>query len=642
MNIDTPRVEILTPQSSTIPPDKWYRSRRFKIFASAFLVFNLIGQVYVFQRPAIYQSKTTLLTTAPSLLDQPNAEANIQHVAVQGNILTGRELLEKTREKLVTFTAKEVPPVVNIHDMLLVRPVAETNLIELLAEGNDNQLLPLLLNSLTEQYETFRQQQIEINTDKTTGVLGAQLENLTLEVEEKRDELDRFRSTHSILSMARDENQVLARLKGLNESLNKASDSEVNSKARVDAIRKSIQQGRPVVPDSDKRELVNLQQRAQELRERLSELDRRFTRDYLALQPSLKVIPEQLEAVQRKIRGLKQEGQSIVLTEAEQTYQAAKQATAEITQQIKDYKSTATEFTRRFAEHEALVLELEDLEQNQREVQDRLIQIKVEQREKFPQMKVVEAAYATTSPIRPAYWRDSAIVLFLASIAGLLLIWLFEFLKKDEKPETSSIPGWIQITRNDNGHQPLGFDEKPAQLNPSETATLESHPHPGLTTNEINQLLISANDSGKLAISLLLSGLTPEEITADNLATYDAQNGHLEVNSTPARKIKTAPAVSQLLSDTENIPTDNADIEALVTCAAYDSTLKEPASINTSLLRKSYIIYLVRQGLKLSELEKIIGPTPTQELAGYATYLPEQAGKTIDEVDLFYPALKAS
>lgn len=77
----------------------------------------------------------------------------------------------------------------------------------------------------------------------------------------------------------------------LNESLNTASEEEVIAKSRLDSINKAMSRGQAVVPHEDTRTLSLLEQRAQELREELDELDRRYTREYMELSPSLRVVP---------------------------------------------------------------------------------------------------------------------------------------------------------------------------------------------------------------------------------------------------------------------------------------------------------------------------------------------------------------
>src|SRR5690606_37159408 len=144
-------------------------------------------------------------------------------------------------------------------------------------------------------------------------------------------------------STGREENEALARLKGLNDTLKTASEEEVKAKSRLDAIRKAMERGETVVPQNDSRTLSTLEKRAQELREELEELDRQYTREFMALTPSLKVIPEKLAALEKEILTTRQKGQATVLTDAQQEYAAARQTASVIQQQLKDHRQQAAE-----------------------------------------------------------------------------------------------------------------------------------------------------------------------------------------------------------------------------------------------------------------------------------------------------------
>ncbi|HNP26992.1 MAG TPA: integrase, partial [Nitrosomonas sp.] len=81
-------------------PQPWFKSRRFVIFTIAFLASAAITLSYVFSRPAIYLSYATLLTVAKTAIDLPSNDADIQHVAIQKQILLGSELLAETSRRL--------------------------------------------------------------------------------------------------------------------------------------------------------------------------------------------------------------------------------------------------------------------------------------------------------------------------------------------------------------------------------------------------------------------------------------------------------------------------------------------------------------------------------------------------------------
>ena len=638
-----PHIDIVTDQRSALaypqPEVAWYASLRFKQFLASFLVFSLIGLVYVYQRPAIYQSKVALLTVAPSAVDQPGQEANIQHVAIQGNIITGQKLIELTRETLSSLTSISIPSAPVIHDMLFFEPVADTNLVELRAEGEDPEFLPLLLNTLTEQYQLYRREQIAVATAETSSALNDQFSTLTVKVEQKRDELDQFRSKHNILSVGRDENQVLTRLKGLTDSLNTANEAEVIASARLRAVKSAINKGESVVPDGDERTLANLEARAQELREEVDDLEKRYTPQYIELQPNLKNIPEQLAKIEEKIAGMKGKGRGVALAEAEENYYAARQVAAELERQVEDYKDTATEFTRRFAEHEALIEELAQLELLYRETQDRLIQIEVQQREKYPQVEVFERTYQANQPIRPDYTRDAGIALLVSFLLGLAIIWLIEFLNRDGKSMQGGVGSWSRIYTANNPAALLGQRETANKLEFNQQLVIENHAVSELDVGDMEQLLNAANKEGQLVIAGLLSGLTIEELITLAPDQIDREGQQLSITGSSPRNIQLSPGLLKRITECEEIPNEAAEAEALITCAAFDSALRDPETIDAEVIRRSYITYLIRQGFQLRELKTIIGSVSAQELAGYSAYTVDRTGKPADEINLVYPVL---
>jgi polysaccharide biosynthesis transport protein len=84
------------------------------------------------------------------------------------------------------------------------------------------------------------------------------------------------------------------------------------------------------------------------------------------------------------------------------------------------------------------------------------------------------------------------------------------------------------------------------------------------------------------------------------------------------------------------------DLSAALVCAAVDSGLPEPQEITADVIRHSYIAYLVRQGLRLSDLEQITGYLEPSALSSYGAYSPPQQGRHIYEIELLHPALNSA
>jgi len=97
------------------------------------------------------------------------------------------------------------------------------------------------------------------------------------------------------------------------------------------------------------------------------------------------------------------------------------------------------------------------------------------------------------------------------------------------------------------------------------------------------------------------------------------------------RVIKISSSLQSLLELSGGLPVWIADkpglfedLAACLLCASHDSGLPNPLELSAEAIRHSYIIYLVRQGLRLSDLEQIVGYVDPIAISEYSTYSPPQ------------------
>ncbi|MDN5881122.1 MAG: integrase [Nitrosospira sp.] len=632
------------------PP--WYRSRRFSIFIIVFLISATAGLAYNYSRPAIYRSSATLLTSAMTAIDRESGEPDVQHVAIQRQFLLGHELVAETLSRLKTSaTDKSLLRLTtaDIQNLLQVEPVAETNLVEIQAEGSDPKFLPVLINTWIDVYLGARSEEVKQLTSDTTRIIEDELEGLAGKVESARAELEAYRKKHDISSTGREENEALARLKGLTDSLNKASEDEVKARSKVAAVRFAISRGKTVVPDDEKGSLVELELRSQDLREKLAQLDKKFTREYINLHPEFKFIPEQISELETAIKRKRRDGGNVVLADAEVTYAAAQQTVREIRGQLDEHKHLASAFTTKFARHDALQADLESLEKLYRETQDRLVQVSAGRKEKYPQVTVISRAHEPRDPVRPDYGRDALIAIVSSLLLGLFSVWIFEYLtrKKEEQQPPVAIFGIHNYPSA--GADLVNYSQ--ATLSPPDHKTTNalaspSHANRELSSHQLRILLNAANLKGKQLISLLLSGLSIDEAAFLQPDRIDLETATLTVAERAPRTISMSNSLKSLLEQSGGYPAWNPDdpglridLSAALVCAAVDSGLPDPEGITAETIRHSYIAYLVRQGLRLSDLEQIAGYLEPSVISSYSAYSPPQQGRQLCEIELLHPAL---
>ena len=649
MNKYSPQIEIYPDNHFNLPQDlfkpPWYRSQRLLIFTIIFLLSAAVSLIYNYSRPAIYRSSATLLTSAMTAIDSDRAVADAQHVAIQKQLLLGHELLNKTWERLKTSTdvASKLTDT-EIQKLLTVAPIPDTNLLEIRAEGKDAEFLPLLVNAWTDVYQETRAADIKKSTDNTTQLIVDELNGLAEKINAKQAELEAFRKNFDISSSGREENEAPARLIGLTDSLNKAGEDEVKAKATLDAVKSAIDRGQAVVSEQEQGDLQALEKRLQEFREKLTEFDNKFTRDYMTKKYKYNPIPEQIKKLEAEIKTKQDYGKRIVLTEAENKYAAARQTVVEIRAQLPEQKKQAAEFTTKFAQYDALKTDLEGLEQIYRETQERLVKIETGQKEKYPQVTVIDRAYASSTPVRPDYSRDALIALVGSLVLGLFSVWLADYLtRKQEQPSAITLSG-IHLY-NPAAADRLNYRQTVAP--PLEQKTGNALASPllrELSSHQLRQLLNAANLKGKQLIAFLLSGLTIEEAASLTVAQIELETATLTVGGAKPRTLTVSSTLKALLAQSGDHPAWDADQSAddlavALLCAAVDSGLPNPGEITAAAIRHSYIAYLVRQGLRLSELEQITGQLEAAVISSYSAYSPPQQGRNLDEIEWLHPAL---
>ncbi|QSA98602.1 hypothetical protein [Methylococcus sp. EFPC2] len=655
-----PALEVLSHRSEPAAySDEPRWPRRLLVFLAVFLPVLLTGQAYVWLREPLYESRATLLTVAPIVLEQPGIDSKDQrvviqdqrggtaeHVIIQQQMLLGPTLLQSVLDRLRAGGETPVPSMAELEAMLTATPFADTNVVELRARGPNEKQLPAVINAWLDVYQELRAREASQSENSAADALRLEIDQLETKVADKRQALDLFRRTHDILSKDEAGNQAVSELRGLNDALNKANDEETKAKARIDAARAAIARGESVAPPEERASLSYLEKRAQDLREKLAELKRRYTNSYIELQPQLKIIPEQLRETEKEIAQKAAQGQQDEIALAERAHQAARQTSLSIRAQIEAHKAKVAEFTTRFSQHEALQKELTDMEELYRKTQEQLLNFEVAPRDALPLLSVVDRASLPDAPVWPDYRRDSGIVVGISLALALFAVWLHEYLT--HRPPVPG-PALVQIPDIRVYSVPESIvlgraSQQPESLPERRTAALEQLPPRELSESELRMLMQPASIPARQLIGMLLSGATLNEAASLREEHIDLEHRRISPPSSPPRTLAIPRTVQRMFADHRPVPawgdSDTEELEAHIACAAIDSGLPRPEEIDSAALRHTYIAYLVRQGIRLAELEHIVGPLPAKLLASYGRLSPAGPGLQAAAIDLVHPVLR--
>ncbi len=646
--------------------------RRLQVFLIVFLVALAVGLVYTYARPAEYRAQATIavktagdVTPLPAAFAGPGSAtvtsteggANAGTIEAEAGLLTSRPLIE---EALATLRRRgaELPefgtdPVQGIQAALAAEPVAGTNYIRLTATGPEPHHLASLLNALIDAYSQQMLSSYTSSASTEIETLRQELASLDQRLAEKRKALEDFRESADIVSAERDENQILARVKGLAASLNQANEKLAEAEGRARSLRESLAAGKSVVRARDNPTLASLESRASQLRETLREHARTYTQEFMDMDPDLRGMRLRLNDLEAQLAEERGRAGKVSLAEAEDELAAARQVQARLQKQLAEDRAAVHAFSRTFSAFKAMQEDLQQGEASRRSLSERLLRTETSEMSRMPSVQVVEPATPPAEAWRPDYSRDAGISLGVALVLGLSAMGVVELFNRPPRPSNAPVilsQPWIAV-----GHDlPPGLAGRaaaphlPQSPPPAAQLTAPMDAARELSQAEVAALLQALPDEDLVWAGLSLCGATADE--ARSLGVADLDRGSASIRLLGARTLPLPPGLFERLEsvlasaggdDAAGVamPASDDECKRRLLCAAHDAGLEDPAGITPQTLRHTCIAYLVRQGLRFSDLDRVVGTLPADVLGEYAALSPAGPRKTLAQIDPLMPAL---
>lgn len=654
----------LSPPSADVAARRGNR-RRLRVFVLVFLLVLLPGLAWDLLRPPEYRAAvrmqitpgvTELAPTPASGTPAPPPPDLSGAFLTQVQILTSRPLLEQVSRTLVAagypLAAAGADPVATLQRMIRAVPVSGTEVVEVEAISAPPELPALALNALVDAYRARMLTAHDAADAQELAQARDEVARLEKTVTQQRAVLENFRSQHGVVSSERDENVSLAGVKGLASALNTAVERAANADAKVRALREAMAGGRGNVQSRDDPTLADLERRASKLREDLRDMERVYTPDFMAMDPQARAQRARLEELEKQIVSQRGSGRDAALAAAQEEAAGAHAAVERLRAQIAAQRQDAQAFVARFNEAKALEDDLGQLETAHRTALDRLARLEASAAGRDPVLNLVEGASVPRDAFRPHYWRDGGLVAAVAFLAGLLAMGFVELFNRNAPAPASSTTvvmpqPWVAA----GGALPLAGPAAAPLLpggGPAGLLAAPALPPRELGQEEVAALLAACDGTTRFACAALLLGVDAEELTALRHGDLDAQAGVLAIGGASPRRLAVpawlhprvdGEADAPLVANAAGAPLTTAELRAQVLCAAVDAGLEAAAGVTPEVLRHTCIAWLVRQGVRFSELAARVGRVDAEALAAYADLAadaPRQAGA----VEPVMPALR--
>jgi uncharacterized protein involved in exopolysaccharide biosynthesis len=644
--------------------------RRLIVFLTTLVVALVVSLCYVWLRPPEYRASARIeiipaTTTAPAAAGAANASASSAEsetsrpFLTEVQILTSRPVLKEVAARLERIgqgaSSFGADPILGMQEHLAAVPVPQTNVVELVATGPDAGALAPLVNTTIDVYRDRLGQAYDASTSESMAQADYEVKRLQDSVEAKRRELEAFRLKYNIVSLERDENQVLAQVKSLSTNLSNANEKVATAEGKLRALNESASAGNSVTRPRDDPTLANLEQRLSQAQEDLRDLERAYTPDYLVREPKAIALRARIAELERQIVAQREASRKAALADAQDELASASGAAARIQGQMASGRAEVGQFTARYNEFKAKQDDLTELEKTFRDATQKRARLEASERSRMPAAKVIEAASAPREPWRPLYWRDTGIAAGGSLLVALLAMWLVELFNRTEpqpavvvmRPQSGGVSYEGRLGAVSTQGAPLGTLER------TEPALLASQPKlpRELNRDEVAALLQACDASSRRVVLLVLRGLTAEEATAVRANDVDLVHGVVRVNGDAGREVAlgeplraelAAPAGSEWLLGQGGRPARRESIDAQILCAAHDAGLEDPASVNADCLRHTYVAFLVRQGIRFADLTAVVGELPADVLGAYTAFAPSGPRVARERVETSYPGVRAN
>jgi uncharacterized protein involved in exopolysaccharide biosynthesis len=637
--------------------------RRLRVFLVVFILTAAIGLAWVFSRPPEYRA-TARLQITPSVLALPAGPAEGRQADARQAFLTevqtlgSRPLIEQVAERLRSgghdLASLGLDPVLALQSALTITAVEGTQVAELVAVGRQPELPAALLAGIVEAYGAYLAQNYRETTGEASARADEEAARLQAAVAAKRRAVDAFRSRHGIVSPEREENSILAEMQGLAAAQKDANKRLTEAEGRLEALRAAAAANKGVVRAKDNPTLAVLEARASQIREELREMSRRFTPDYMEMDPHARALRTRLAELEEQIRAQRTVGQSNALEEAEQELAAARESARRLQQQIAGAKQQVGAFASRFAQYKSLQDELGQLEKTYQEALQRQARLGATERARMPALQILEQAVIPKQAWRPLYWRDAGLVVAGALLLALGAMWLVELFNRPE-PRPSVLVAQPVFSGPLLAGEPM--QALPGALAPRRLA-VEEPPRLAaplalpreLTVDEAAALLQGADAETRRAVALLLSGLSPDEALALRWGDLDEATNVIRVGGPSSRQVPLAREVSVLLGPrggqsapvlarNEAAMPGAPTLEAQLLVAAHDAGIERAQEVTPAALRHTYIAFLVRQGARFADVTRWVGALDAEQLAAYSPLAPAGARLDAGAVVRLFPAV---
>ena len=411
---------------------KKHQSQKWTVLFGTFLLISILGNLWIWTQPPVYQSQAILHFAYPSDTELEYSQLAERKMNIHQQRLTSNSVLQQTQQHLATQSAVEID-IQALSQLLSAQ--ASGRIVTLTAEDSQPEILEQVISSWIDVYTQLMDSEKQQNNTEELLTSNTQLQALNEKILAQQAKASAFAEKHNITSLERDENRVLNKIRSLSNSLDEATAEQTSAQATLNSLKDSVQKGQPILRDADKAEINQIRQSLQLLTNELTLLKEKYTQAYLDRDPAIVRKQQTAEKLKSELAAKTKESEVLYLQEARRNLEIAKDKVKQTQLQFEQHSAEAQSFSQKLQQYKILNDELDALQDQAKAIRNQ--QVKQEVSQPFDaKISVLEPAYTPEFPSGPEYLLWTLICLLIALGAGVLALFLFGYIVKQKQPES--------------------------------------------------------------------------------------------------------------------------------------------------------------------------------------------------------------
>lgn len=651
VDVIPPHYEMGADQHQNEQQAKGLQRQRWRVLVISFLVVLVAALSWIWSRPEIFQSQAIIHFSYPQQIGKELSTVPVEQIQLNEQRLTSFRVIQGVSDALLDSGINVSAE--SLYGLLSTKAEVESRIITLSATGQEAALLEPVLSQWLTLYLDVLESETAENTSEDIQMIQQKLATLELKITEQRDLVEAFSVENNIVSIERDENRTLNKIKGLGSSLDAAELKESQSLAALESVKQSMEMGKVVTRPSDQDRIAKVRSAVASQTAELEVLGQRYTEEYMKLDPTIVRKKADLSTNQEKLKQMISASQTLYIEDLQRNLLESNKNQQQLSTQLDSLSIQAKQFNQKLNQYKRLTTSLRQLEKQAQQLKNQVIEKEVEKPFEA-RLSVLEKPFVPSYPIGPDYLRDSFIALAVALVVSVFSLLLFSFIVRQKQPP-AAVTSYTVVPPQNSMQQP----QYQALAGQQEQQRLEGHTAPlqlGQKPQSANLQLLSSSDcqklyqvanlQGKQAIALLLNGVSANELIAVTHDSFAMEQYALHLSGANSRTLALPEAVIDLFANVIDPQSDDSiwqetlgkdDFDQLLINVAHDAGIAFPEHVSVDVLRHCYLAFLVGQGARLNDLEQVAGYISPTELAQYRSFNRQGELKPFSELDLSYP-----